>query len=65
MKEKLNMSSEELFLELSKSDRSRHSEGSGLGLNIVKNLSEILGGEVKISIHGQWFDVHVILLKDS
>ena len=63
--EKLNMNSDELFEELLKADRSRHSEGSGLGLNIVKNLSEILGGDVKISIHGQWFDVHVLLLKDS
>lgn len=63
--EKVNMNSDELFEELLKADRSRHSEGSGLGLNIVKNLSEILGGDVKISIHGQWFDVHVLLLKDS
>lgn len=65
MDEKVNMNSDELFEELLKADRSRHSEGSGLGLNIVKNLSEILGGDVKISIHGQWFDVHVLLLKDS
>ena len=55
----------QLFEELLKADRSRHSEGSGLGLNIVKNLAELLGGEVKVSIHGQWFEVHVLLLRDS
>ena len=65
MNEKLNMNSDELFEELLKTNRSRHSEGSGLGLHIVQNLSEILGGDVKISIHGQWFDVHVLLSKDS
>ena len=63
--EKLNMNSDELFEELLKADRSRHSEGSGLGLNMVKTLAELLGGEVKITIHGQWFDVHVLLLRDS
>ena len=36
-------------------DRSRQTEGSGLGLSIAKNLIEIQGGEFEIQVDGDLF----------
>lgn len=63
-KYKLNISSEELFEELVKGDRSRHAKGSGLGLHIVRDLVDILGGEIIIDIDGDYFKVYIKLKKD-
>ena len=38
-------------------DVSRSSEGSGLGLSIAKNLTELQGGEFKIILDGDLFKV--------
>ncbi|MCI6001005.1 MAG: ATP-binding protein, partial [Finegoldia magna] len=49
-KNKIEVSAEELMGQFVRGERSRHSEGSGLGLYIAKNLIELLGGTSKISI---------------
>ena len=36
-------------------ETSRTTEGSGLGLSIAKNLTNLLGGEFKIEIDGDLF----------
>ena len=38
-------------------DKSRYTEGSGLGLSIAESLTEIQGGTFKISIDGDLFKV--------
>lgn len=60
----LNISADELFEELVKGDVSRHAKGSGLGLHIVRDLVNIIGGEVFIDIDGDYFKVYIKLKKD-
>ena len=54
-KNKIEVSAEELMGQFVRGERSRHSEGSGLGLYIAKNLIELLGGTSKISIEEDRF----------
>ena len=56
-KEKLNISSEELMQRFVRGDKSRYTEGSGLGLSIAKSLTELQGGKFDIHIDGDLFKV--------
>ena len=38
-------------------DRSRNTEGSGLGLSIAQSLTELMGGSMKLGIDGDLFKV--------
>lgn len=53
----LNMSADELMERFVRGDSSRHTEGSGLGLSIAKNLVELQGGNFDITIDGDLFKV--------
>ena len=54
-KDMLNISAEELTERFVRGDKSRSSEGSGLGLSIAKNLTELQGGTFRIHIDGDLF----------
>lgn len=56
-KDKLNISSEELMQRFVRGDKSRYTEGSGLGLSIAKSLTELQGGKFDIHIDGDLFKV--------
>ena len=58
-KERLNISAEELTERFVRGDRSRNTEGSGLGLSIAKNLTELQKGKFDITIDGDLFKVDV------
>lgn len=51
----LNITSEELMERFVRGDSSRHTEGSGLGLSIAKNLVELQKGKLDIVIDGDLF----------
>ena len=51
----LNITGEELTERFVRGDSSRHTEGSGLGLSIAKNLVELQGGRFDIYIDGDLF----------
>lgn len=56
-KDKLNISSDELMQRFVRGDKSRYTEGSGLGLSIAKSLTELQGGKFDITIDGDLFKV--------
>lgn len=55
----LNIPAEELMERFVRGDRSRHTEGSGLGLSIAKSLTELQGGKFAIDIDGDLFKTAV------
>ncbi len=55
----LNISADELMERFVRGDRSRNTEGSGLGLSIAKNLTELQSGTFDINIDGDLFKVEV------
>lgn len=57
----LNVAAEELMERFVRGDSSRHTEGSGLGLNIAKSLVELQKGEFSLSIDGDLFKAEIVL----
>ncbi|UNC93025.1 sensor histidine kinase [Candidatus Contubernalis alkaliaceticus] len=57
--EMLNISPEELMERFVRGDQARTTEGSGLGLSIVRSLTEIQGGTFDIKIKGDLFEVEL------
>ena len=59
-KEKLNISSDELMQRFVRGDKSRYTEGSGLGLSIAQSLTNLQKGKFEIKIDGDLFKVEMI-----
>ena len=55
----LNISAEELTERFTRGDESRTTEGSGLGLSIAKDLTELQNGRFEIYLDGDLFKVTV------
>lgn len=56
-RERLNIDAEELTERFVRGDSSRHTDGSGLGLNIARSLTELQHGRMDIEIDGDLFKV--------
>ena len=59
-KDKLNISADELMQRFVRGDKSRYTEGSGLGLSIAKSLSELQNCNFNIEIDGDLFKAVLI-----
>lgn len=53
----LDISADELMERFVRGDRSRHTEGNGLGLSIAKSLTELQNGTLELVIDGDLFKV--------
>ena len=59
----LNITADELQERFVRGDDSRHTEGSGLGLNIARSLMELMGGTFRIAVDGDLFKAELTLKK--
>lgn len=59
-KDVLNISEEELMQRFVRGDKSRTTEGSGLGISISKSLAELQKGQFNIKVDGDLFKVELI-----
>ncbi|EGN35200.1 hypothetical protein HMPREF0988_02826 [Lachnospiraceae bacterium 1_4_56FAA] len=55
----LNINADELTERFIRGDISRSTEGSGLGLSIAKNLTEMQGGTFTVYVDGDLFKVMI------
>ena len=64
-RDRLNVSAEDLMERFVRGDSSRTSatEGSGLGLNIAKSLTELQGGRFRLTVDGDLFKAEITLKK--
>lgn len=62
-REVLNISAEALMERFVRGDRSRNSEGSGLGLSIARSLMELQGGTFSLFLDGDLFKVIMTMPK--
>lgn len=53
----LDITADELMERFVRGDKSRHTEGNGLGLNIAKSLTELQNGTLELIIDGDLFKV--------
>ena len=58
-KNELNISPDELTERFVRGDKSRTTEGSGLGLSIAKNLTTLMNGSFDIKINGDLFEISI------
>ena len=58
-KERLNISADELMQRFVRGDKSRTTEGSGLGISIAQNLTELQGGQFRLKLDGDLFKVEL------
>ena len=57
----LNIDADELMERFVRGDAARHSEGSGLGLNIAKSLTQLQHGEFRLTVDGDLFKAEIVL----
>ena len=60
-REALNVNGDELMERFVRGDRSRNTEGHGLGLSIAKSMMDLIEGDMEIVVDGDLFKVVLVL----
>lgn len=60
-RERLNVSADELMERFVRGDSARTGEGSGLGLNIARDLMALQGGQLRLTVDGDLFRADLLL----
>ena len=60
-RDELNISGEELMERFVRGDKSRNTEGNGLGLSIARSLMKLQNGDLQIIVDGDLFKVEILL----
>ena len=61
----LDVSAEDLKERFVRGDKSRHTEGNGLGLSITQSLTQLQGGQLELTVDGDFFKVVLFFQKVS
>lgn len=61
----MDFDNKEIFERFKRGDKSRNTEGSGLGLSIAKSILELQGGDLSIEIDGDLFKAKVTVPSSS
>lgn len=64
-KDELNINADELMEQFIRGEKSRHTEGSGLGLYITKNLMRLMNGDMMLRINGDLFEAKLLIPRTS
>ncbi len=59
----LDISAEDLKERFVRGDKSRHTEGNGLGLSITQSLTQLQGGRLELTVDGDFFKVVLFFQK--
>lgn len=62
---RMQFTEEEILERFFRGDKSRTTEGSGLGLSIAESFTRLCGGDFKVKIDGDQFTVEISFLKRS
>jgi len=61
----MDFSAEEILQRFSRGDKSRTTEGSGLGLSIAESFTSVCGGKLKVEVDGDLFKVTITFNLDK
>ena len=61
----MEFDADEVVERFTRGDKSRSTEGNGLGLAIAKSFTIACGGEFKVTIDGDLFKVETVFVKES